>query len=178
MYAVLCKHIHKHCVYISLNSLFICNFYNLSLYITLDSICITFLETCFCIFSKGYFDHCWILILFISFYFIYHFIFVSDVGFDGIPGNGLVNNVLNRYFTKYFPQAVNLTDQLRTMGYEESFIYTTHPWLVSLYTDCPPNLVLSGIKLKVSCPLLNPYAAGLLVANLANIKYCKIYWYI
>ena len=149
MYAVLCKHIHKHCVYISLNSLFICKFYNLSLYITLDSVRITFLETCFCMFSKDYFAHCCILILFISFYFIYYFIFISDVGFDGIPGNGLVNNVLNRYFTKYFPQAVNLTDQLRTMGYEESFIYTTHPWLVSLYTDCPPNLVLSGVQLKV-----------------------------
>ena len=29
-------------------------------------------------------------------------------------------------------------------------MYTTHPWLMSLYLDCPPNMNLSGIVLQ--CP--------------------------
>lgn len=34
-------------------------------------------------------------------------------------------------------------------GYVETFKYTTHPWLVKLYLDCPENLTLSGVTLQV-----------------------------
>ena len=60
-----------------------------------------------------------------------------------------INNVLNEYFTKYFPLAVKVANELVAGGYVETFIYTTHPWLVSLYLDCPPYLILAGIKLQV-----------------------------
>ncbi|XP_067655022.1 uncharacterized protein [Haliotis asinina] len=82
-----------------------------------------------------------------------HLIFMNhlDVGYNGIfPTLGFVNNVINRYFTVYFPRAVNISQQLRSEGYMERLVYTTHPWLVSLYLDCPPNLNLSGIVLQ--CP--------------------------
>ncbi|CAG2232231.1 unnamed protein product [Mytilus edulis] len=83
-----------------------------------------------------------------------HIIFMNhlDVGYDGLLPEelGFINNVLNKYFVEYFPRAIILSEQLRMLGYYERFIYTTHPWLVSLYLNCPPNLILSGIKLK--CP--------------------------
>ncbi|XP_052061610.1 uncharacterized protein LOC127701658 [Mytilus californianus] len=83
-----------------------------------------------------------------------HIIFMNhlDVGYDGLLPEelGFINNVLNKYFVEYFPRAITLSEQLRILGYYEKFIYTTHPWLVSLYLNCPPNLILSGIKLK--CP--------------------------
>ncbi|KAK6192649.1 hypothetical protein SNE40_004086 [Patella caerulea] len=41
---------------------------------------------------------------------------------------------------------------MNILGYEERLIYTTHPWLVSFYLDCPPNLVLSGVKLQCPTP--------------------------
>ncbi|XP_041370965.1 uncharacterized protein LOC121384574 isoform X2 [Gigantopelta aegis] len=81
-----------------------------------------------------------------------HIIFMNhlDVGYNGIPKKtGFVNNVINTYFTEYFPRAINLSQELRKGEYVESFIYTTHPWLVSLYLDCP-DLVLNQIPLK--CP--------------------------
>ena len=58
--------------------------------------------------------------------------------------------IVNEYFTTYFDRAADLANQLRDGGYVESFVYTTHPWLVSLYLDCPPHLVLANIALKVS----------------------------
>lgn len=74
----------------------------------------------------------------------------SDVGYNGIsPTVGFINNVLNTYFQLYFPRAVQLSQQLRHDQYEETFIYTTHPWLVSLYLDCP-SLILNNITLAVS----------------------------
>lgn len=74
---------------------------------------------------------------------------MSDVGYDGIKGTGFINNVLNQYFNVYFPRAIKVSEDLRDQGYVENFIYTTHPWLVSLYVDCPPEFWLNGIKLKV-----------------------------
>jgi len=60
-------------------------------------------------------------------------------------------NVVNKYFTEYFPRAIEIATGLRNGGYVETFIYTTHAWLVSLYLDCPPHLVLTkGIQLQVS----------------------------
>ncbi|ESO95330.1 hypothetical protein LOTGIDRAFT_160458 [Lottia gigantea] len=82
-----------------------------------------------------------------------HLIFMNhlDVGFNGItPQTGFVINVINKYFTKYFPGAIELALQMNFLGYRERLIYTTHPWLVSLYLDCPQNLTMSGIQLM--CP--------------------------
>jgi len=81
-----------------------------------------------------------------------HVVFMNhlDVGYNGIwPLTGFVNNVINTYFTVYFPRAINLAKIVK-LDPTCSFIYTTHPWLVSLYLDCPSNLVLNNIKL--SCP--------------------------
>jgi len=82
-----------------------------------------------------------------------HVIFMNhlDVGYDGIwPDIGFINNVLNRYFIEYFPRAINLANGIKEWNSNLSFIYTTHPWLISLYLDCPPNMVLNGIQLF--CP--------------------------
>ena len=62
----------------------------------------------------------------------------ADVGYDGIyPEVGYAVNVINKYFDVYFPRAANLSAQLRQQGYRERLVYTTHSWLVDLYTDCP-----------------------------------------
>ena len=69
----------------------------------------------------------------------------ADVGYAG-----LINEILNEYFQIYYPRAVKVWEGLKSGGYVESFIYTTHPWLVTMYLDCPPNFVLSGVKLQVN----------------------------
>ncbi|KAK3603808.1 hypothetical protein CHS0354_042809 [Potamilus streckersoni] len=81
-----------------------------------------------------------------------HIIFMNhlDVGYSLYDEPGYLVAVLNRYFTEYFPRAITVALQLVTYGFSENFIYTTHPWLVSMYLDCPPNLILDGIKLQ--CP--------------------------
>ncbi|XP_050410308.2 uncharacterized protein LOC126824914 isoform X1 [Patella vulgata] len=77
----------------------------------------------------------------------------KDVGFNGIsPQTGFILNVINKYFQVYFPSAIQLALQMDILGYEERLVYTTHPWLVSFYLDCPPNLVLSGVKLQCPTP--------------------------
>lgn len=81
-----------------------------------------------------------------------HLIFMNhlDVGYSLNLLPGYLVDVLNAYFNVYFPRAILIAGQLKMLKYVETFIYTTHPWLVSMYLDCPPNLVLSGRKLK--CP--------------------------
>lgn len=73
-----------------------------------------------------------------------------DVGYNGIPMTGFINNILNIYFHQYFPRAAMLAQQISRISPEDSFVYTTHPWLLSMFFDCPPNLVLAGIRLI--CP--------------------------
>jgi hypothetical protein len=75
----------------------------------------------------------------------------ADVGYDGLLPEelGFVNNVINKYFTEYFTRSINTSATLRELGYYEKQVYTTHPWLVWLYLHCPPDLILSGIKLQV-----------------------------
>jgi hypothetical protein len=73
-----------------------------------------------------------------------------DLGYNGVPGTGLINNILNRYFQVYFPRAIAMANALRDLGLEERLIYTTHPWLLYMYLHCPANFVLSGIELV--CP--------------------------
>jgi hypothetical protein len=73
-----------------------------------------------------------------------------DVGYNGIPTTGFINNILNIYFHQYFPRAAILAEQIRQITPEDSFVYTTHPWLLSMFFNCPSNFVLAGIQLK--CP--------------------------
>jgi hypothetical protein len=73
-----------------------------------------------------------------------------DVGYNGIPELGLINNILNRYFQVYFPRAISVAASLRARGGAERLVYTTHAFLVHLYVHCPANLTLSGIVL--ACP--------------------------
>jgi hypothetical protein len=75
-----------------------------------------------------------------------------DVGYNGIPGLGLINNILNRYFQVYFPRAIQVAAELRAHGGPERLIYTTHGWLAHLYVHCPANLTLSGIVLACPAP--------------------------
>ena len=87
-----------------------------------------------------------------------HLIYMNhlDVGYNTnhyYPGMkllipGYIVNVLNWYFQVYFPRAARLADELRDIRANETFIYTTHPWLVNLYLDCP-QLTLSEVKLQV-----------------------------
>lgn len=64
-----------------------------------------------------------------------------DVGFDGIdPIIGFAANVVNKYFDVYFPLALEVAAAMRANS-SDRFIYTTHPWLVSMYLDCPSEWV-------------------------------------
>uniref|UniRef100_A0A0B7AAX7 Glycoside hydrolase family 38 N-terminal domain-containing protein n=1 Tax=Arion vulgaris TaxID=1028688 RepID=A0A0B7AAX7_9EUPU len=74
-----------------------------------------------------------------------------DVGYyDGLDQDvGFAVQVLNRYQTEYFVRAINMSRSLINLGYVERFIYTTHPWLVSLYLNCP-NITFLSTPLK--CP--------------------------
>ncbi|UJR30999.1 hypothetical protein I4U23_018510 [Adineta vaga] len=73
-----------------------------------------------------------------------------DVGYNGIPMTGFINNILNIYFHQYFPRAAILAEQIRHISPDDAFVYTTHPWLLSMFFNCPTNFVLAGILLK--CP--------------------------
>ena len=76
-------------------------------------------------------------------------ILFTDVGYSFGSEMGFISNVLNGYFHTYFSRAANISLKLREEQYEETFIYTTHPWLVSLYLNCPSNFVLEGVKIEV-----------------------------
>eukprot|EP01060_Flectonema_neradi_P029461 TRINITY_DN4083_c0_g1_i1.p1 TRINITY_DN4083_c0_g1~~TRINITY_DN4083_c0_g1_i1.p1 ORF type:complete len:882 (+),score=208.03 TRINITY_DN4083_c0_g1_i1:95-2647(+) len=86
-----------------------------------------------------------------------HIVFMNhlDIGYaihtpEGNP-IGFMANVINSYTSEYFPGAAQLAATLREIGGEERFIYTTHPWLVSLYIDCPDDFILAN-GTKLYCP--------------------------
>ena len=70
--------------------------------------------------------------------------------YNGIPGLGLINNIVQRYFDVYFPRAISVAQDLRAHNGPERLIYTTHGWLAHMYLHCPENFTLSGILLN--CP--------------------------
>uniref|UniRef100_A0A6B2KYD0 Glycoside hydrolase family 38 N-terminal domain-containing protein n=1 Tax=Arcella intermedia TaxID=1963864 RepID=A0A6B2KYD0_9EUKA len=73
-----------------------------------------------------------------------------DIGYNGIsPQTGFINNVLNQYFTIYFPRAIALAKAMKVLGGPEKFIYTSHLFLLHLYLYCD-SFQLSNISL--SCP--------------------------
>eukprot|EP01134_Creolimax_fragrantissima_P005275 CFRG5275T1 len=62
-----------------------------------------------------------------------------------------LTTVVNNYFNLYFPQAINTARTLRSQGWTSRYIYTTQPYLVSLYLDCPKYLRLIP-TLQIDCP--------------------------
>jgi hypothetical protein len=65
--------------------------------------------------------------------------------------DGFINNILNIYFHQHFPRAISVAETMRATS-TKRFIYTTHPWLVSLYLNCPINMTLSAIPLICPSP--------------------------
>ena len=61
-----------------------------------------------------------------------HLIFMNhlDIGYTTS-----INNVLNEYLHAYYQRVERLSDEMRANG-TDRFIYTTHPWLMSLLLDC------------------------------------------
>jgi len=53
-----------------------------------------------------------------------------DVGFTDLAGN-----VVAKYFSEYFPQAIATSESLRRSGREERFIWTTGSWLLYEYLE-------------------------------------------
>lgn len=90
-----------------------------------------------------------------------------DVGYNGIPELGLINNIMNIYFAEYFPRAISVANALRDHGGPERLIYTTHGWLAHLYMHCPENFTLSGITLV--CPSAQDQAAFAAAAQRGDI---------
>ena len=78
-----------------------------------------------------------------------HVVFMNhlDVGYAGFAAV-----IINKYFQSYFPRAVRLAGEMELYRPDESFIYTTQPWLVDLYLDCPPNMTLNGVQVKCPSP--------------------------
>lgn len=102
-----------------------------------------------------------------------------DVGFDGInPIIGFAANVVNKYFDIYFPLALEVAATMRANS-SDRFIYTTHPWLVSMYLDCPSEWVwnnsafpLGEIPQTLHCPNSSAKAAFI-----AGIQRGDISWH-
>lgn len=95
---------------------------------------------------------------------------LQDVGYNGIPQLGLINNIINRYFEVYFPRAISVAAALRAHNGPERLIYTTHGWLANLYVHCPENFTLSDIVLV--CPSPSDVAAFV-----AAVKAGDIVWH-
>lgn len=67
-----------------------------------------------------------------------HIIFKThlDVGFTDMP-----HKVVERYFTDYIPNAIEIARTLRETGGEERFVWTMGSWLICEYLDkAPPKL--------------------------------------
>jgi hypothetical protein len=77
-----------------------------------------------------------------------HLLFMShlDVGFTGF-----INEVHNSYLQSHYPRALALAAAMRANASSaDRFSYTTHPWLLSFFFDCPANYTLSGVTML--CP--------------------------
>lgn len=98
----------------------------------------------------------------------------ADVGYNGISyygyGVGFINNVVNTYFHKYFPKSIALSNAMRALGGTDRFIYTTHPWLVNMYLNCPKHLTLADV------PLVCPNASDVAAFN-ASVARGDITWH-
>ncbi len=68
-----------------------------------------------------------------------HLVFMThlDLGFTTT-----VAKVLNEYFDKHLMNAIDTAAELRknTTAGAPQFIYTSHPWLINMFIDCPQTL--------------------------------------
>jgi hypothetical protein len=67
--------------------------------------------------------------------------------------NGFATKIVQQYFDDFIPRAIRLAKELDKD--EDSFAYTLHPWIASLYVDCVPWDVPDGCPLnpgKLRCP--------------------------
>ena len=67
--------------------------------------------------------------------------------------NGFATKIVQQYFDDFIPRAISIAKELNDD--EDSFAYTLHPWIVSLYVDCVPWDVPDGCPLnpgKLRCP--------------------------
>lgn len=113
-----------------------------------------------------------------------HMVFMNhlDVGYNGIPGVGYINNILNIYFATYFPRAVAMAQAMHALNTTDRFVYTTHTWLVDLYIHCPANFTFSSVTLVCPSPadvqaMKDAIAAGDISFHAApfNIQYGGAY---
>ena len=51
----------------------------------------------------------------------------------------LLVDVVNEYFDDYFPKIRRYGEELNALNVNMSWVYTTQPWLISLYLECPSN---------------------------------------
>ena len=84
-----------------------------------------------------------------------------------IAEGGLAIDVINAYFTQFFPRAINTSATLAAQGIkyvyveliqyiainnyflQTRYVYTTHPWLIDLYLRCPAPGTFPG---TLACP--------------------------
>lgn len=96
-----------------------------------------------------------------------HLLWMShlDVGFTD-----LINEVHNSYLIYHYPRALALAAAMRAnASTSDRFSYVTHPWLLSLYLDCPSNFTLSGVTLL--CPNATQVAEMKAAVAMGDIQY-------
>eukprot|EP01121_Diplochlamys_sp_Union-15-3_P016238 TRINITY_DN548_c0_g1_i3.p1 TRINITY_DN548_c0_g1~~TRINITY_DN548_c0_g1_i3.p1 ORF type:complete len:252 (-),score=36.33 TRINITY_DN548_c0_g1_i3:27-782(-) len=61
-----------------------------------------------------------------------HTVFMThlDIGYTNFA-----KNICDTYFFEHFPAAIKTAQELRDLGREERFVYTTHPWLLLEFFD-------------------------------------------
>ncbi|HEX3527150.1 MAG TPA: DUF5054 domain-containing protein [Thermoanaerobaculia bacterium] len=76
---------------------------------------------------------------------VVHVVFTShlDIGWTHSA-----TQVINTYFQQFFPQALHTASELEKIGIK-NYSFTTYPWLLSLYLDCPANLTTPSTS---TCP--------------------------
>ena len=53
--------------------------------------------------------------------------------------HGLISQVANMYFDKFWPLALKISADLRAGNHTERYVYTTFSWLASAYLSCVPS---------------------------------------
>jgi len=66
---------------------------------------------------------------------------------------GFATKIIQEYFDRFIPRAIRLAEEMR--GGKDSFAYTIHPWIASLYVDCVPWSIHDGCRFnpgQLKCP--------------------------
>ena len=106
-----------------------------------------------------------------------HVVFMNhlDIGYTGF-----VNEVLNEYLHDYFARAEWLGKEINQWHNGSNYLYTTQPWLLSLFLDCPcpqsqPPCLARTLGNRLSRPLECPSDAER-KALLESIAAKEIVW--